>query len=369
MKFTNKYAAKMAFAFCTFIHGFKFKEHSEKYIISSRMYETFKKQYSILLKEKWAREGANFKGKKHSEEAKRIIGEKSKLKVFKRGPENPNWGKKVNLTPEQKQKRSENSKAIWNSPGYRERHSESRKQFLESPLGQQRRNENGDRLRGVKRDPSIVEKSASKRRGKKGTELFSEQALANIREGNKNRVLSDAGREKIRETTRATGKRPKSEEHKRKISESNKGKHRHVGKANPMYGKTHSEETKRKIAETKLLRKLEKEENAFCGPIRSKSVFKFRGVMYKNLTDASKDTGVSVNRIKTQIKYWGDNPTAEIIQQIDLGILKPPMTAWNKGTKGLQVSWSKGKKLSPEHVAKSVATKKEKRITKNLLKG
>ena len=258
MKFTNEYATKMAYAFCTFMYGFKFKEHTEKYKISSRMYETFKKQYSILQSKEMSGKGNPFYGKIHNEETKKIIGEKSKLKVFKRGPENPNWGKKVNLTPEQKQKRSENSKAIWNSPGYRERHSESRKQFLESPLGQQRRKENGDRLRGVKRDPAIVEKSASKRRGRKGTELFSEQALANMREGIKNRVLTDAGREKIRETTRATGKRPKSEEHKRKISESNKGKQGLVVKSNPMYCKTHSEETKRKIAETKLRRKLEK---------------------------------------------------------------------------------------------------------------
>lgn len=286
-----------------------------------------------------------------------------------RGKDHPSYGRKLNLSKEGLAARAEKLKECWNDPAWREERIRKRKLFFESPQGILQRAATGKRLTGVKRDPAIIEKSASKRRGRKGTELFSEQALANIREGNKNRILSDAGREKIREATRATGKRPKSEEHKRKISESHKGKHGHVGKANPMYGKTHSEETKRKIAETKLLRKLEKEENAFCGPIRPKSVFKFRGVMYKNLTDASKDTGVSVNRIKTQIKYWGDNPTDEIIHQIDLGILKPPMTAWNKGSKGLQVSWSKGKKLSPEHVAKSVAAKKEKRITKNLLKG
>jgi hypothetical protein len=42
----------------------------------------------------------------------------------------------------------------------------------------------------VPRDPAIIEKAAAKKRGKKGTELFSEQALKNMREAAKNRVLT-----------------------------------------------------------------------------------------------------------------------------------------------------------------------------------
>jgi hypothetical protein len=214
----------------------------------------------------------------------------------------------------------------------------------------------------LKRDPAIIEKTASKKRGKKAEEIFSKQALENMRVGNKNRVLSDTGREKIRETARAVGKRPKSEEHKRKIAESNKGKHNNKGELNPMYGKTHSPETVAKIKETKRLKQLEKEKTAFHGPIRPKNAFKFRGSVYKNLSTASKMTGVPEHKVKTQIRYWGDNPSIDIIQQLDAGTLKPPMVAWNKGTKGLQVAWNKGAKLSPEHVAKSVATKKQKKL-------
>ena len=44
---------------------------------------------------------------------------------------------------------------------------------------------------------------------------------------------------------------PHSEETKRKMSESGKGKHNTVGEKNPMYGKHHSEETKRKMSEAR----------------------------------------------------------------------------------------------------------------------
>jgi len=43
-----------------------------------------------------------------------------------------------------------------------------------------------------------------------------------------------------------------SEETKRKISKSNKGKHSHRGNRNPMFGKHHSDETIRKMSEAKL---------------------------------------------------------------------------------------------------------------------
>lgn len=41
---------------------------------------------------------------------------------------------------------------------------------------------------------------------------------------------------------------PKTKEHKRKLSESNKGKQDQHGSNNPMYGKKHSEESKKKMS-------------------------------------------------------------------------------------------------------------------------
>jgi hypothetical protein len=281
-----------------------------------------------------------------------------------RGENHPSYGKKLNLSKETLDARAEKIKEYWNDPNWKEELLRKRKLFLNSPEGIRQREATSKRTKGVKRDPAIIEKTASKKRGKKANEIFSAQAIVNMNEGRKNRVLSNEGREKIRETTRATGKRPKSEAHKRKIGLAHQGKVGMLGAANPMYGKTQSDEARAKIKETKLLIKLEKEKNAFCGPLKPKSAFKFRGVVYKNKAAASSSTGVSESRIKTQIRYWGDDPSADIIQQLNAGTLKPPMVAWNKGTKGLQVSWNKGKKLSTEHIAKSVATKKKKKLTK-----
>ena len=43
---------------------------------------------------------------------------------------------------------------------------------------------------------------------------------------------------------------PKTEEHKRKISEANIGKHSHQGELNPMYGKHFSETSKQKMRQS-----------------------------------------------------------------------------------------------------------------------
>lgn len=239
MKFAGVYNSKMAFAFGTFMNKMTTEVRGvhHTYTISSRMYETFRKEYSRLLKEKYAREGGTWVGRKHTEESKRKIGEKSKLKEFKRGPENPQWGKKQNVSPEGKAARLAAIKANWADTEFREKMIERRKAFFETPAGIAQRKAHSERVKGVPRDPAIVEKSASKRRGKKGLELFSAQALANIREGSKNKVYTPEGKARLIENTRRIGQRPKSEEHKRKISESNKGKHNHSGVNNPNYGK------------------------------------------------------------------------------------------------------------------------------------
>jgi hypothetical protein len=359
IRFPSVYGSKMSFAFGTFVNRFKQEYHSS-YKITSRIYAQFKKEYSLLMSERMSGEGNHFFGKTHSEETRRIIGEKSKQKIFKKGPENPNWGKKQNLSDEQRKKRSEGSKTRWGNDEFRKKILTSRKLYWESEEGRVRANIWAEGLRGVKLDPERVEKSASKKRGKKGTEIFSEQALANIREANKHRIYSEEGLAKIRESSRKVGQRLKSEEHKKRISESNKGKHNNKGEKNPMFGKKHSPETIAKIKETKRISALKNAKPKFVGPLKPKNMITFRGVNYASIKKASSHFGIPVGKIKTQIKHWGENPDAETIAKIDSGKLKPPMTAWNKGSIGLQVSWNKGMeapKFTCEHCGKIVGGK------------
>lgn len=365
MRFPSTYGSKMSFAFGTFINRFKQEYHSS-YKITSRIYEQFKKEYSVLMSEKNTGEGNPFYGKTHTDDTKRVIGEKSKQKIFKKGPENPCWGKKQNLTEEQIKQRSENSKAKWNDPEWKEMMLAKREAFFKTEKGQAQAKAFADRQRGVKLSPERIEKSASKRRGRKAEDLFSAQALINMREGNKHRVYSEEGLAKIRETSRKVGQRPKSPEHKAKIGAAHKGKVGLVGEKNPMFGRKHSPETIAKIKETKRLRALAKAKSKFIGPIRPKNAFIFRGVTYANLRQASINTGVNIGKIRTQIKHWGNNPDVDTIIRIDKGLLKPPIVAWNKGTKGLQTAWNKGKKNSADHVAKSVAGKKAAKLAKSI---
>lgn len=221
MKFEGIYGSKMSYAFNTFINKMTTKERGvhHTYTISSRMYETFRKHYSQMLKEKIARDGANFKGKKHTEEAKKIIGAKSKLKVFKRGPENPNWGKPSKVTPEGKARRLAAITARWADPEFKEIMKAKRRAFLETPEGIRQRKATGDRTKGVKRDPAIMEKCAAAKRGKKEHEIYSPEAILKRKEALKNRVVSDEAKEKIRIGALKGCKMPKSDDWKRQLSE------------------------------------------------------------------------------------------------------------------------------------------------------
>lgn len=183
------------------------------------------------------------------------------LKTLK-GPANPRWGKKRVLTQEEKDKRSASSKAKWQDPEYRALMIEKKRIYNESPEGKEKIKAVADRRRGVKRDPAIIEKAASKKRGKKAHEIFSPQALANIEEGRKNRQYTPEGKAKQIETARLNGKRPKSEEHRRKISESNKKHDRWWtrGENNPNYGKTWSDEKKKAMSEKNKGRKITPEQ-------------------------------------------------------------------------------------------------------------
>lgn len=221
MKFPGIYNSKMAFAFNTFINKMttEIRGVNHTYKISSRMYETFRKEYSRLLKEKYAREGGTWVGRKHSEETKRKIGEKSKLKEFKKGAENPNWGKKLKMTEEGTKRKKEALEARWANPEYKEMMKAKRREFLETPEGKLLLQQQSDLRKGVKRDPAIIEKSASKKRGKKAHEIFSPQALANMAEGRKHRVYTPEGKARMRESSRLVGSRPKTDSFKQKMSE------------------------------------------------------------------------------------------------------------------------------------------------------
>lgn len=218
MKFAGLYHSKMAYAMATFFHGTKYKRKFDLKM-NSRMYESFKIDYADQVRIYQSGENNPFYGKKHSEETRKIIGEKSKQKTFKSGPDNPQWGKKLDLTPEQRKAKSDAGKALWADPEYKQEMLEKRKIFFASEKGQAQAKAFGDRNRGVKLSAERVEKSASKKRGKKAEEIFSPEALKNIAEGRKHRVYKPETAKARDEMIREIGKRPKTEEHKKKISE------------------------------------------------------------------------------------------------------------------------------------------------------
>lgn len=222
MRFPNKFGSKMSFAFGTFINKFK-HENKHTYKITSRIYATFKKEYSILMSERMSGEGNNFYGKKHDEATRKIIGEKSKLKTFKRGPEHPSYGKTPNVSPEGKASQKKAIKEFWEDPEKRQMMIDKKKKFFESPEGIAQRQRHSERVKGVPRDPAHVEKTASKKRGKKAHEIFSPQALLNMAEGRKHRKFTPETKAKMAEHARKMGQRPKTAEWKKKMSERMKG--------------------------------------------------------------------------------------------------------------------------------------------------
>jgi hypothetical protein len=224
MNFEGKYGQKMSYAFNTFISKMQASNHKNynnnhnSYKINSRVFESFRKHYAALMSEQMTGTGNYFYGKKHSEETKRLIGEKSKQKIFKRGPENPQWGKKRTLSAAEFKIRSENLKACWANPDWKANMLEKRRIANNTPEAIANRSAAAARRVGVKRDPAIVEKTASKMRGKKAHEIFSPEALTNIAAARKNRKYTPEAKAKLASIARAMGSRPKSEEFKKMIS-------------------------------------------------------------------------------------------------------------------------------------------------------
>jgi hypothetical protein len=262
MKFPGVYGSKMAFAFNTFISQMGSRHRGSEYKINSRIYQVFKIYYAKLMSETMSGEGNHFYGKTHSAETRKIIGEKSKLKEFKRGPDNPRYGKPSPVSEAGKAKQIQAIKERWSNPEFRSMMIEKRKAFYQTPEGIAQRKASADRLLGVKKNPESVEKTARAKRGKKWEELYSPETIKRLREGLKNRVISEDGIERIRASSREVGKRPKSMEHRKRISESNKKHDRWWtrGENNPMYGKKHSLESRQKMSEKLTGKKCSPEE-------------------------------------------------------------------------------------------------------------
>jgi len=199
MKLPVVAGSKMAFAFNTFISKMHVNdEHS--YTISSRIYESFRIHYADILRSTMTGSDNHFYGKKHSEETRRIIGEKSKLKEFKRGPENPQWGKKQNVSPEGKARKVASHKRHWADPIWKEQVLAKREEVSKQPKIIAARKAAADAKRGVKRDPSHTEKMravASARKGKTWKEIYTPEQITRLQEGRKNRVLTPEAKAKM----------------------------------------------------------------------------------------------------------------------------------------------------------------------------
>lgn len=218
MKFDGKNGSKMSHAFNTFISKFR-TEQGKLITINSRIYEAFKKHYSALQKINNAGEGNPFFGKTHSIETRKIIGEKSKLKIFKRGPENPNWGKKSTISKEGIQRRSDAVREAWKDPIRREILLEKQKISRTKPEVIAARKRGTDSLKGKKRDPLVMEKCAVHKRGKTWEEIYSPETIVKMTAAIQTRVLSDEAKEKIRQGALRGCKMPKSDNWKKQMSE------------------------------------------------------------------------------------------------------------------------------------------------------
>ena len=130
--------------------------------------------------------------------------------------------------------------------------------------------------------------------------------------GNKNKIMSDESRQKMRDIN--LGKK-KSDEVKRKISEKNSGKNHH------MYGRSHSEETKKKMRAAKL--------GKYCGENSPNFGIKRSDEFKKKISIATKGRKTPIeirNKISKSLKntlfIMGKNGTSINVYDINGNFIK-----------------------------------------------
>jgi hypothetical protein len=104
-----------------------------------------------------------------------------------------------------------------------------------------------------------------------------------------------------------------------------------TGNKNPNFGKPMLPHVKERLKEANLQKYKQRQAGMFVGPIKPSNTFTFRGIIYRGISEASRQTGIPPGKMKLQIKYWGLNPDIETIRQIDSGELQYPRVAPNKG--------------------------------------
>lgn len=123
-----------------------------------------------------------------------------------------------------------------------------------------------------------------------------------------------------------------------------------TGANNPNFGKRMSEENKRRLSDSNLKRYHERLATKFTGPVRPKTAFEYRGIVYVSAREAAKRVNKSTRVMKTEINYWGTCPDAETCRKIDSGELKypspPPIN------KGVPMSQEQKKLLSQTQKAR-----------------
>lgn len=258
MKFPDPYNGKMAMAFKTFFGrtftSSRIKHHNYN-LSNNKVYEKVKIESSRYQSENFSGKNATWYGRKHTAESKKLIGEKSKLKVFKTGPDNPQWGKK--MPPEFGKKISDSIKEKWKDQEWRATQIEIRKEVSKRPETKEklskRNKERWDAMdadtRQTALDKSLL-KAIEYRRGKTWEEIYSPKQIERIRSSIVNRTLTDDAKERIKAGSKKGCRAAMPEHVKKQVSERFKGRTDIVGEKNGMYGKKHSEESIAKMKES-----------------------------------------------------------------------------------------------------------------------
>ena len=207
--------------------GPHFKGHSHTDESKEKISQSLNKLYEEMTDEERSEKYGSMKGRTHTEETKKILSEKKKGKPGLAGEKNPMFGK--THTMEARQRISEANKG---------------KKMSEETKQKQR-----DSHRKRTGDPDYVHPL-------KGRKLTDEHKKK-VSEGNKGKTVSKETRKKISIANSGENHHMYGKKHtdatKKKISEKTSGENNPIygrtGKAAPMYGKTLTEEQKKKQGE------------------------------------------------------------------------------------------------------------------------